>query len=359
MVKNIDTVCDWLAVSIKKHASSCTCHSLSKMAECQDYMARKRQQRRENTSKKRQDQFISDYIYHKYGAIYNEAAQYYNLLNLKYPTKYDLRKNDEYRRWKRQVTGQPERATTQKYIIPIHPCIQSSSQIHPESTLTVFYGDEQTIASEIPGQNEMIPSEIPVQNETIPSEIPVQNETIASEIPVQNETISSEIPVQNEMIPSEIPVQNETIPSEIPVQNETIASEIPVQNETIPSKIPVQNETIPSEIPDQNAKTVYEDCMQLKIPLLKMNKKPSVTTETLQIVTEEILQEGNQIEPSLHEEIDQEVIEKIINELRNEPELQDAFSRIEQQIEVEQIGMEIDIFEDLRLEDELENLMFR
>ena len=218
------------------------------MAERQDYMARKRQQRRENTSKKRQDQFITDYVYHKYGAIYNEAAQFYNLLNQKYPTKYDLRKNDEYRRWKRQVTGQPERATTQKYIIPIHPCIQSSSQIHPESTLTVFYGDEQTIPSEIP---------------------------------VQNETISSEIPVQNETIPSEIPVQNETIASEIPVQSETIASEIPVQNETIPSEIPVQNETIPSEIPDQNAKTVYDDCMQLKIPLLKMNKKPSVTTETL------------------------------------------------------------------------------
>ena len=75
------------------------------------------------------------------------------------------------------------------------------------------------------------------------------------------------------------------------------------------------------------------------------------------MVTEEILQEGDQIEPSLYDEIDQEVIEKIIAELRNEPELQDVFSSIEQQLEIEQIGTEIDIPEDTRLGDELENMM--
>ena len=275
------------------------------MAERQAYIEKKKQQRRENTSKKRQDQFITDYVYHKYGAIYNEAAQFYNILNQRYPKKYDLRKNEEYRKWKRQVTGQPEKnPPKKKYLTPSHPDIHRPIQVHPESILTVVY-DEQESTHENPEQNETIPDENPEQNETIPDENPEQNETIPDENPEQNEMVSDENPEQNEM--------------------------------------------------DQ--KTVYDDNMQLKIPLLELTKKPNVTTETLQMVTEEILQEGDQIEPSLYDEIDQEVIEKIITELRNEPELQDVFSSIEQQLEIEQIGTEIDIPEDTRLEDELENMM--
>ena len=277
-----------------------------KMAERQAYIEKKKQQRRENTSKKRQDQFITDYVYHKYGVIYNEAAQFYNILNQRYP-KYDLRKNEEYRKWKRKLTGQPEKIT-QKYLKPSYPFIQNSIAIHPESILTVVY-DEQESTHENPEQNETVPAENPEQNEMIPDENPEQNETI----------------------PDENPEQNETVPDENPEQNETDS--------------------------DEDQETVYNDNMQLKIPLFELTKKPNVTTETLQTVTEEILQEGDQIEPSLHDEIDQEVIEKIIAELRNEPELQDVFSSIEQQLEIEQIGMEIDIPEDTRLEDELENLM--
>ena len=267
------------------------------MAERQAYIEKKKQQRRENTSKKRQDQFITDYVYHKYGAIYNEAAQFYNILNQRYPKKYDLRKNEEYRKWKRQVTGQPEKITTQKYRIPSHPFIQNSIAIHPESILTVVHDEQEST------------HENPEQNETVPDENPEQNETVSDENPEQNETVSDENPEQNEMDS------------------------------------------------DEDQKTVYVDNMQLKIPLLELTKKPNVTTEKLQTVTEEILQEGDQIEPSLYDEIDQEVIEKIIAELHNEPELQNVFSSIEQQLEIEQIGMEIDIAEDTRLEDELENLM--
>ena len=255
------------------------------MAETQARIEKKKQQRRENTTKKRQDQFITDYVYHKYGAIYNEAAQFYNILNQRYPKKYDLRKNEEYRKWKKQVTGQPEKIT-QKYLIPSHPCIQNSIAIHPESILTVVYDEQEST------------HENPEQDETVPDEDPEQNESDSDEDPEQNKMVS-----------------------------------------------------------DEDPKIVYGDNMQLKIPLLKLPAKPSVTTETLQTVTEEILQESDQIEPSLYDEIDQEVIEKIIAELRNEPELQDVFSGIEQQLEIEQIGMEIDIPEDIRLEDELENLM--
>ena len=280
-----------------------------KMAERQK-LEKKKQQRRDNTSKKRQDQFIADYIYHKYSAIYNEAAQFYNILNLKYPTKYDLRRNEDYRKWKRQVMGQPEKNPPKKYLIPSHPYIHRPIQVHPESVLTVVYDQHQSEAS---------PYENPEQSEASPYENPEQSEAS----PYEN-------PEQSEASPYENPEQSEASPYEKPEQSEDLAA---------------------------NPKAIYVDNMQLQIQLLKLPAKPSVTTKTLQTVTEEILQEGDQIEPSIHEEIDQELIEKIISELRAEPELQNVFTNIEQQLELEQIGMDLDIPEDIRLENELENLM--
>ena len=312
------------------------------MAERQK-LEKKKQQRRDNTSKKRQDQFIADYIYHKYSAIYSEAAQFYNILNQKYPTKYDLRRNEDYRKWKRQVMGQPEKKSPKKYLIPSHPYIHSPIQIHPESVLTVVYDQHQSEAS---------PYENPEQNEASPYENPEQNEASPYENAEQSEASPYENPEQNEASPYENPEQNEASPYENPEQNEASPYENLEQNEASPYENAEQSEDLAA-----NAKAIYVDNMQLQIPLLKLPAKPSVTTKTLQMVTEEILQEGDQIEPSIHEEIDQELIEKIICELRAEPELQNVFTNIEQQLELEQIGMDLDIPEDTRLENELENLM--
>ena len=162
----------------------------------------------------------------------------------------------------------------------------------------------------------------------------------------------------------EIPVQSaERV--EIPVQSAERV-ETPVQPiERV--KIPVQPvERV--EIPVQPAKHVPKKVMELKIPLLK----PSVVTETLFIQTEETIQE-NPLEvategitqeetptfhPSLMEEIPQDIIDKIIKELREDPELKTIMSNIEEDLELEQIGMEVDISNDDRLENELENLMW-
>ena len=238
---------------------------------------RRKQQRRENRSRVRQDQFIADYIYHKYFDIYSEAAQFYNGLNQKYPTKYDLRKTAEYRMWKIQTTGQ---TISRKLSKPVHSNIQSPIRIHPQTQMTIIYDEDQP--------------------------------------------------------PS--PEQSED-PAPSPEQSED------------PASSPEQ-----SEDPAPSPKTPYVDNMQLKIPLLKPPAKhPSVTTKTLQIITEEVMEEGVPFEPSLCEEIDPEVLDKIINELRTEQDLQNIFTNIEQQIEFEQLGMNIDMSEDNRLEKELEN----
>ena len=90
------------------------------------------------------------------------------------------------------------------------------------------------------------------------------------------------------------------------------------------------------------------DNMVLRIPLWNTSTLTSV--QSLQTVSMEVLGEGT-IYPSLQEEISSELIEEVLNELRQDPDLKDMFEMVE--TEFEQIGAEIEITEDNRLENEL------
>ena len=104
----------------------------------------------------------------------------------------------------------------------------------------------------------------------------------------------------------------------------------------------------PPSTPEQTH--TCHDNLELKIPLF--DKDTLRPTETLQTIAEEVRGEGT-IYPSLQSEIPSDLIEKIIEELRQEPDLHDIFTNIEQQIEFEQLGEDINIDEDYRLENEL------
>ena len=247
---------------------------------------------------------MNDYIYYKYFNIYQEAAQFYNEVNHKYPKKYDLRRTDEFKAWKMAVTGQPVRIRTRtKRPNPSHLNIQIAKCINPESSFTVVYDEGQ---ASNPEQYEQ----------------PASPESEQREQPASPESEQREQPASPE--------------SEQYEQPESPESE--------------QNEQPESPVEQMKG----EKIMQLKIPLME---PPAVTTQTLQTVTEEILQESTTIYPSLHEEIAPEVIERIINELRQDQDLQTIMTDIEQDLEFQQLGMDIDIAEDSRLENELENLM--
>ena len=58
-----------------------------------------------------------------------------------------------------------------------------------------------------------------------------------------------------------------------------------------------------------------------------------------------------QIYPSLQDGIPSELLEQLLKEMREDPDLKDIFSMVE--TEFEQLGAEIEINEDNRLEDEL------
>ena len=49
--------------------------------------------------------FVNEYLQTKYKNIYNEAAEFYNMLNKQYAKKPDLRKTLEFRLWKNQIAA--------------------------------------------------------------------------------------------------------------------------------------------------------------------------------------------------------------------------------------------------------------
>ena len=112
-----------------------------KMAESQLALYKKHQ-RRQNRSKSRQAVFISEYVFFKHFHIYQEAAKMYNEINLLYPRKPDLRRTEEFRVWRNNVTGRPDitRKSTVKrrpYVFPVHPNIPVAEHIDPNVSFVV------------------------------------------------------------------------------------------------------------------------------------------------------------------------------------------------------------------------------
>ena len=125
-----------------------------------------------------------------------------------------------------------------------------------------------------------------------------------------------------------------------------------------------QHHLQPTEPP---AKPLGEKIMQLKIPLLK----PTVVAETIQIVTQETVenllqvaaeeivhvQDFTTLNPSLEEGLPQHIVDNIINELRADPDLKTMMDDMEIEHEFKQLGMDLDIPENDPFQEEIENLM--
>ena len=141
-------------------------------------------QRRENRTKVRQALLINEYIYCKYFAVYQEAAQYYNELNCLHPVKYDLRKCDEFKAWKMVTKGYPIR-TRRKLSKPCHTAIPvmdvSSftivSEQHPEQSEQAANSDQPTSPEQHPEQSEQAANS---DQPTSPEQHPEQSEQTAN-----------------------------------------------------------------------------------------------------------------------------------------------------------------------------------
>ena len=269
---------------------------------------RRKEQRREHRSKARQDLLMCEYIQYKYFDIYSEAAEFYNTLNTQYKEKYDLRKTPEYRAWKSEIKGEPLK--TRKLPKPTHMNIKST----------------------------------PLQNLNL-IELQPQSPNTAESPPQSPSLVELQPQTQNTV---ESPPQSPSL-VELQPQTQNTAESPPQSPSLVELPPPPQRQTLKGH-------QVYNDNLQLRIPLIRHKPKtprPTVITETLHTVTEEVLEEST-MQPSILEELAPEMIEQIINELRLEKDLRDIFTDVEQQIEFEQLGMDIDIVEDNALENELD-----
>ena len=279
---------------------------MSKMLR-RERLAKRRETRTKQRSQEKEDLFISDYVKHKYPVIHAEALQIYQALFNQYPDKIDLRKTEEHKLWK--IQG----------IQNLHPAL-NIRQVPPDAQLSVFFPQPTTPNLESTTTN---------LEATVP-------EATAPESP-NLEATAPEPPNLEATVPEATAPESPNL--------EATAPEPPNLEATAPEATAPEPQN-----PKPKGKIVYKDNMQLIIPLIKSPvKHPGVITETLQIITEEIVQEH----PQSIDQIDPKILDQLITELRADPDLGSIFKDMEQQAEFEELDMDIDIGIDTRLEDEL------
>ena len=215
----------------------------------------KKEKRRENRSKVREALFVSEYVFYKHFNTYQQAAEMYNELNQIYPKKPDLRRTEQFRVWAQAFTGHAGARTDRKQTKPrtyssqSHLNIPIANHVDPNASFVVVTDLPESPQTEMAGQAESPEPESP-----------------------QTESPEPESP------------QTESPEPESPQTEMTGHTESPE-----PESPPVKNGKI----------------MELKIPLMsrptKTQEVPSIITETLETLTEEVMQEYtvDAIEPSL------------------------------------------------------------
>ena len=224
-----------------------------------------------------------------------------------YATKYDLRKTT-FRLWKSHINGEVPKA--------------------PKRTCTTYTNVENN------QKTSTVPQSSPPQPQS-PTEISSPQPQSPTEISSPQPQSPTEISSPQPQSPTEISSPQPQSPTEISSPQPQSPTEISSPQSPTATKI-----SLP---------TNYSDTMELKIPLLRYNtpKKSTVTTQTLQITTEQ------EIQPLTINDIPAERISELIEQLRQDPDLRDIFTDIEQQIEFEELGMDLEIPELNSLEDEL------
>ena len=373
LAKNIDMASDWLNM-FTKASEQLYLSFIFKMPRSRIQQDRHNERRRQAKSKARQAVFAMDFIQIKHPEIYNEAYEFFTLIDSRYPGKYDLRKTNEFLCFKQLFQGKASKngKGTLYFDIKTATVTLSHSESPPVETIMPGHSESPPVETITSGHSESPPvetitsghSESP-STETSHSESPsvetshCENpfmETSHSESPPM-ETSHSESPsvetshCENpfmETSHSESPPM-ETSHSESP-SVETSHCENPFM-ETSHSESPPM-ETSHSESP-QTTETMLSARKQLEprleIPLISTQqaRKATVTTQTVQITTEQEM-------PLISfDDIESDTIDQIIEQLRQDPDLTNIFNDIELQMEFDELGQDLDIPELDLLEQEL------
>ena len=268
---------------------------------------RKNALRREQTIKSRKDALCMEYIRLKYSKIYNEVNEIYNTLNLKYPEKNDLRKTDEI-----------------KNIQPEHkPEFQD-----PPKPYRLQFGQHFILKDNIQLRIPLIsPLTIPKTSKT---EIPTPDITEVEQ--QENSDHRKTAITEKQRSPNEIPTPDIT---EVEQQADTEKENSDHRKTAITEK-----QRSPNEIPtpditevEQQADTEKENSDHRKTAITEKQRSPK-NTET---AITEVIEEGtafpeipiDAMSPSLFNQLDSQLLEQIIDELRGGIDLDSIMNSIE------------------------------
>ena len=274
----------------------------------------KKQQRRNNTAKKRQATFIAEYVFNKYFDIYQEAAAVFNQINAIHPKKPDLRTSIEFKNWKRELRGLPKIRPSQKRDPTDHVIYPSISVHETHDVQPVLEGDN--IAQII--------------------------ETVSKK------TMQLKIPLLSPQTLKTSPQEETT------TDNDEVLDQVLDEGDTGCLMSEQETTTDNDEVLDQVLDEGDTGCLMSE----------QETTMNKDQVINQVPEEGNNdevlsVEPSLFEDISPSIMGELLTELRADPNLagimndfETSFSDIDYELD---IGMNMEI--DDRLERELEVLL--
>ena len=319
----------------------------------------------------RKANFIAEYVEIKYANVYSEALHFFDTLNAAHPVKSDLRKTKEFRDWKTYMKGEPPKKrqkpmynyvknAPEQYEKQRQQLFQESGSLCPQSTdqepkslwLQASNEEPESPRSQTPQGSERMPSpatdnpgtpqtpQTPQGSERMPSP--------ATDNPGTPQT--PQTPQGFERMPSPA-TDNPGTPQtpQTPQGSERMPSPA-TDNPGTPQtpQTPQGFERMPSPATPRECER-YKDNMILRIPLLQspQNSTPFVTTETVEIITE-------QLEPFTFDDIPPQRMEELITELQKDPDINALFDDLQAQTEFQELGLDIDIDENYPLENELE-----
>ena len=260
----------------------------------------------------RKANFIAEYIEIKYTNLYSEALQFFDTLNAEHPTKPDLRKTKEFRTWKTYMKGERPKKRQRR----IHNYVKNAPEQYEKQWQQLL----QESGSLCPQSTDQEPESPWLQASDQEPESPW------SQTPQGSERMSS--PATDNPGTPATPQTPQT-----PQGSERMSS--PATDNPGTPATPRECER-------------YKDRMILRIPLLQPPQSPpTVTTETVEIVTE-------QIEPINFDDIPPQRMEELITELQQDPDIRELFDDLQAQMEFQELGLDIDIDENYPLENELE-----
>ena len=281
----------------------------------------------------RKANFIAEYVEIKYANVYSEALHFFDTLNAAHPVKSDLRKTKEFRDWKTYMKGERPKKRQKR----IYNYVKNAPEQYEKQWQQLF----QESGSLCPQSTDQEPKSPWLQASNEEPESP------RSQTPQESERMSS--PATDNPGTPQTP--------QTPQASERMSSPA-TDNPGTPQtpQTPQGSERMPSPATDNPGTPAtprecerYKDNMILRIPLLQspQNSTPTVTTETVEIVTE-------QIEPITFDDIPPQRMEELITELQKDPDINELFDDLQAQMEFQELGLDIDIDENYPLENELE-----